>query len=309
VHHALLPKIVAAIPASQNKRKPYAAKHAGKVKHWGAAAHTAVHDAVKPALKPAHVSTHPASPVHDSHSTVRAAVRAAVKEVLPKKPSKRSRKAMRRLPEDVTRRVGEIAYNSAPGGTPPRPSSKGAAPPGITEAGDKDDFDDTQDFRVEPGLAYGHGEKHTTVADQKALDEARRLEEEERERQAAALKEQRKMEQDEPSKGAKQRRMLHEVEELEKDIAEETKSESLAYMLGGVKMDLYQLHEQMDMLQKDVGNGVPLEPAGIDEALVYPLSACMKCIFLLSAQYFILYTAVAICKVFVDIFVQTEYQY
>mmetsp|Transcript_67187 Transcript_67187/g.104975 ORF Transcript_67187/g.104975 Transcript_67187/m.104975 type:complete len:932 (+) Transcript_67187:136-2931(+) len=101
----------------------------------------------------------------------------------------------------------------------------------------------------------------------------------------------------------RKRRVLHEVEQLEEKIAKETNSESLALMLGGVKMDLYQLHETVDMLHKDIEDGVIVDPHGsLHDNFVYPLSVCMRCVFLLAAQYFLLYTALAICKAFVDLF-------
>jgi len=233
---------------------------------------------------------------HDA--TVRNAVHAAVKRVM---PGKKTGEAIRKFPQDVTKHVGEVALRDAR-------SSKGSHQrKGDDPVGSIDDREEgTQDFsQVEPGIAYGHGQPHTTAADQTALEEAEKLEEEEEKvRQVQEMETlETALPADEPSEGAKKlkrNRMLHEVEELEEKITEETKSESLAYMLGGVKMDLYQLNEKLDMLQEDVEDGVPMDTE-VDSNVIYPLSACMRCIFLLSAQYFILYTAVAIWKLFVDV--------
>jgi len=263
----------------------------------------------------------------DHHDTVRTAVRAAVKEVLPGERSRKALQRLKRVPGRVTRRVGEVAVGKAGvGHTQPQQSKaplgkagvtmghtqpqQSKAPPGITEA--EDDMDDpgagpAMTYQVEPGLAYGHGAPHTTEEDQKALQEARQLEEqedaEERKRELedeAALMPHTSF--GHPSQGARERRVLHEVEHLEEKIAEETKSQSLSWMLGGLKMDLYQLNEKVDMLHKDIEDGVTMDTGGIDEKIVYPLSTCMRCIFMLSAQYFILYTALAVCKAFVDMF-------
>jgi len=332
------------------------ALNGGGLSHWGDAVHAAVDslkgNATKQAAKaskakmPAHASTHAKNAVKDEareatdqHSTVRRAVRATVKQVL---PGKRSREAMRKLPEDVTRHVGEkllkedqvptapqkkqarkaepklpkhagqVAYRAAP----ISPKQQRSPPPaGLTEHS----VERTQDAKilsarrgdaqVEPGIAYGHGVPHSSE-DEKALEEARRLEEkEESRRQARLLKEEEQMAEgalkgvsSNPSASTKKRNLQHEVEDLEEQITEETKSESLAYMLGGVKMDLYQLNEKMDMLQKDIEDGVPMDPTVVGKDYVYPLSACMRCIFMLSAQYFLLYTAAVVCKVFVDVF-------
>lgn len=324
VPHVLLPKIITAsqAPPSKTVRASAVGAHGVGVHHSRSPTQVVVQAVAKNATKhaaeqasmfkarfPVHrFGSHPERTVKhqsasdamvDHHSTVRAAVRAAVKEVLPSKPSKSSRKALRRLPADVTKRIGKIAYNSAPG----MPAKKNGAPQGITPAADKEgeviDLDPEEEHSQD--FSQSKAEPHTTDADEKALEEASKLEEEEHAREARALEELR-LEEREPLEATNERRMLHEVEELEKKITEETKSESLAYMLGGVKMDLYQLHEKIDMLQHDIEDGVPMEPGRIDENLVYPLSACMQCIFLLSAQYFILYTALAVCRTFVDIF-------
>jgi len=101
---------------------------------------------------------------------------------------------------------------------------------------------------------------------------------------------------------AGQRIHRREVEDLEHAIARETKSGGLAVMLGGLKLDMYQLQDQMDMIRKDVANGVRIEKKDPNDAFFYPVSTCMWCILMLTAQYFIVYGALATCKLFTEAF-------
>lgn len=249
-------------------------------------------------------------------------------------------RAMRQLPKRVTEHVGEVAHAATPAlpasqepvkpHTRPYPNGPfhqrhrlqkseagappGGPPPGITVVDHREapkyETPAPEDVRnlyaVEPGIAYGHGvpqaDDGSSVADKKALDEARRLEEEEAQARRD-LQSQAFGGQPSTSSGKKRERFRHEVEDLEARIAKETKSSSLALMLGDLQMDVYQLNEKADMMQKDIKDGVPVDWEGADEdRIVYPLSTAMRCIFLLAAQYFLVYTALAVCKAFTDVF-------
>merc|ERR1719277_2906075 len=69
-----------------------------------------------------------------------------------------------------------------------------------------------------------------------------------------------------------------------------------------MKMDMYMMREKIDMLDKEIENGVKIEPGNPADSLIYPVSVCMQCILCLTAWYFSIYTAMTICKAFRDCF-------
>jgi len=89
-----------------------------------------------------------------------------------------------------------------------------------------------------------------------------------------------------------------EVRALEEQITHQTKSKGLAEMLGSLKMDVYRLSAKLNMVEQEIEDGVRMEAKDPAEDLIYPVSTCMKCILMLTAQYFVLYTGLALCKAF-----------
>lgn len=100
--------------------------------------------------------------------------------------------------------------------------------------------------------------------------------------------------------------MKNQEDDLESRVAKETKSKALAEMLGGIRVELYKVRHSLDALKKDVQDGIRVEPVDPAEHSVYPLSTCMQCILGLTALYFLVYMAMAICKVLTEIFVLGE---
>mmetsp|Transcript_119007 Transcript_119007/g.210398 ORF Transcript_119007/g.210398 Transcript_119007/m.210398 type:complete len:990 (-) Transcript_119007:59-3028(-) len=101
---------------------------------------------------------------------------------------------------------------------------------------------------------------------------------------------------------ARSRSERHEMDQLEERIARDTNSSALAEMLSLIKLDSYQLNDKADILQKEIEDGVELAPEDPNDSLIYPLSTCMRCCIMVAAQYFIVYTAMAICKAFTTLF-------
>mmetsp|Transcript_166205 Transcript_166205/g.533580 ORF Transcript_166205/g.533580 Transcript_166205/m.533580 type:complete len:939 (-) Transcript_166205:135-2951(-) len=95
---------------------------------------------------------------------------------------------------------------------------------------------------------------------------------------------------------------LSQLEQLKHSIARDTKSKALADLLGSLKVDMFMLREKIGVLQSEVQDGVEIAPPDPDASLVYPVPVCMQCILLLTALYFVIYTALAVCKVIVDWF-------
>mmetsp|Transcript_23782 Transcript_23782/g.67327 ORF Transcript_23782/g.67327 Transcript_23782/m.67327 type:complete len:884 (+) Transcript_23782:114-2765(+) len=95
---------------------------------------------------------------------------------------------------------------------------------------------------------------------------------------------------------------LSQLEQLKHSIARDTKSKALADLLGSLKIDMFMLREKIGVLQSEVQDGVEIAPPDPDASLVYPVPVCMQCILLLTALYFVIYTALAVCKVIVDWF-------
>mmetsp|Transcript_65580 Transcript_65580/g.166229 ORF Transcript_65580/g.166229 Transcript_65580/m.166229 type:complete len:939 (+) Transcript_65580:107-2923(+) len=94
----------------------------------------------------------------------------------------------------------------------------------------------------------------------------------------------------------------HHLERLQRQLARETKSEALAEMIGGLKMDMYLLKDKINQLHREISDGVALAGPDPSETLVYPVSVCMQCILLLTAVYFVIYTMLAVCKAFTEVF-------
>lgn len=97
-------------------------------------------------------------------------------------------------------------------------------------------------------------------------------------------------------------RDLSQLEQWKHGIARDTKSKALADLLGSLKIDMFMLREKVGVLRSEIQDGVEVAPPDPDASLVYPLSVCMQCILLLTALYFVIYTALAVCKVIVDWF-------
>jgi len=89
---------------------------------------------------------------------------------------------------------------------------------------------------------------------------------------------------------------------LQKEIADQTHSKALSEMLTRVRMDTYMIRQKIDILEREISDGVTLEEADPADKLVFPLSVCMQCILMLTVQYFIVYTVLAASKVFIDCF-------
>mmetsp|Transcript_737 Transcript_737/g.1542 ORF Transcript_737/g.1542 Transcript_737/m.1542 type:complete len:803 (-) Transcript_737:122-2530(-) len=92
------------------------------------------------------------------------------------------------------------------------------------------------------------------------------------------------------------------LEKLEKEIARDTDSEALADLLGGMKMDIFELQQDVKALHKDLNDGVELQVDDPYKDLVYHLSTAVRCIIMLTAQYFIVYTCLACTIVFTNLF-------
>lgn len=90
------------------------------------------------------------------------------------------------------------------------------------------------------------------------------------------------------------------VEILEDEIEEETHSEGLAEMLGGIKMNIVRLNERVRAMHEELKDGVTLEEPDTDLTVVHPLSTTMQCIINLTIQYFLIYTAFAVVCSFQD---------
>jgi len=102
--------------------------------------------------------------------------------------------------------------------------------------------------------------------------------------------------------GSNESHQFHETERLRKLIVKETNSTGLADMLAGMKMDIYRINERMGAMEKDLQDGVKLDPGAPDESIIFPLSVCLRCVLMLGAQYIIVYTCMAFCKAFTDMF-------
>lgn len=92
------------------------------------------------------------------------------------------------------------------------------------------------------------------------------------------------------------------VGELEGSIARETGSKGLAEMLAGIKMDMFRVRDKVSDLENTIQAGVRLEALPADAHLVFPLSACMRYILMLTGLYFLIYTSAGVSKVFADVF-------
>mmetsp|Transcript_68192 Transcript_68192/g.197505 ORF Transcript_68192/g.197505 Transcript_68192/m.197505 type:complete len:798 (+) Transcript_68192:1-2394(+) len=92
------------------------------------------------------------------------------------------------------------------------------------------------------------------------------------------------------------------TERLQRAIADQTHSKALSEMLTKVRMDTYMIRNKLDIMEREISDGVTLEEPDPSESLVYPLSICIQCILWLTAQYFLVYTALAVWKVAVDFF-------
>jgi len=92
------------------------------------------------------------------------------------------------------------------------------------------------------------------------------------------------------------------TEHLRKLIVKETNYTNVAGMLAGMSLDLRKIDERMAAMEKDVQDGVKLEAEDPTTSLIFPLSVCMRCVLMLAAQYFIIYSSVALVKAFTDLF-------
>ncbi|CAK0790396.1 unnamed protein product [Prorocentrum cordatum] len=69
---------------------------------------------------------------------------------------------------------------------------------------------------------------------------------------------------------------------------------SVSEMFGDIKRDMYRMNEKIGSLQRDIEDGVKIAPPDPADSLVYPLSACTRCILVLTVLYFVLYTLVSV---------------
>eukprot|EP00927_Polykrikos_kofoidii_P068367 TRINITY_DN63743_c0_g1_i1.p1 TRINITY_DN63743_c0_g1~~TRINITY_DN63743_c0_g1_i1.p1 ORF type:complete len:878 (-),score=123.01 TRINITY_DN63743_c0_g1_i1:60-2693(-) len=101
---------------------------------------------------------------------------------------------------------------------------------------------------------------------------------------------------------AAQRIRQRTIERLGSLVAKQTRSDALASMLGSIRKDLYHTTMRLNGLKQKLENGVSLEEMDGEAQLVYPLSTCLRCIFVLSAIYMLVYTATAVVSGVADIF-------
>jgi len=155
----------------------------------------------------------------------------------------------------------------------------------------QDDAEDALDDEIQEQLAAD--EKHTSQPGA-AAEEA--LEEPGAPPQEAAHAE-------EPAAPMGEDRLRRrKVGQLQGSIARETGSPGLAAMLAGLKMDLFRLRDKVDGLERTIQDGVRLQAVPPDERMIYPLSACMRCILVLTGLYFLVYTSAGVSRVFTDVF-------
>eukprot|EP00933_Yihiella_yeosuensis_P004605 TRINITY_DN108983_c0_g1_i1.p1 TRINITY_DN108983_c0_g1~~TRINITY_DN108983_c0_g1_i1.p1 ORF type:complete len:823 (+),score=205.32 TRINITY_DN108983_c0_g1_i1:87-2555(+) len=167
---------------------------------------------------------------------------------------------------------------------------------------EKDLDDEVQKAEREEKIA-----KEEEKADEKEIEEAEKDEEDE----------EKKIEEEKSQTGRKSHDEAFEKEDmksleikvkrmdvrgLQEGVQKEMNSPALARLLGKVSLDLFSLRSKMDDMDKRLKGGVKILPADPDETLIYPVSVCMRCIMMLTFQYFLIYTAIAACRAIVDLF-------